>query len=221
MLVLAVAWIAAYPLSYAVLGLIAGRQRDRFRGPLLVWGLVVIPACVVLVALRPWLVWVGAVYVLLFTVNAGYARRRDERALSNDVVFIIECSAMVVVTWAVGLERLPAAADVPREVWILSLVCALVLTGSTLHVKSLIRERADRRFAHGSVAFALVSVGLSCFLAAWWGLPSGLWLVLAFVALAVRAVMVPGRSLRPGAIGMIELVGFVAVAGCSWLALPG
>ena len=99
---LAVAWVAAYPLSYAALGLARARRPGRFRRPLLVWSAVVFPAAVVLLVWRPWLVWVGLAYAAAFAVNLAYARRNDERALVNDAVFVAECAAMVAVTWGVG-----------------------------------------------------------------------------------------------------------------------
>jgi hypothetical protein len=74
----------------------------------------------------------------------------------------------------------------PVEVWVLVAVTALSLTGSTLHVKSLIRERRDPRFSRASQAFALLSVVAAGALAMAWGLPSGWWLVAPFVLLAVR-----------------------------------
>jgi hypothetical protein len=216
LLVLGVAWVAAYPLSYAALGLVRARRKDRFRRPFVVWLAVVASAVALLVLARPWLVWVGAAYLALFAVNVRYAQRNDERALVNDLVFIVECSAMVAVTWGVAVGgqswAVPAVASAPAQVWVLVVVCALVLTGSTLHVKSLIRERRDPRYARASRTAALVSVGLSVGLAAWWGLPSGWWLVPPFAALAVRAFLVGRRPLRPGVIGMVELVGFVLVA---------
>jgi hypothetical protein len=222
LLVLAVGWVAAYPLSYAALGLVRSRHPRRFRRPLAVWAAVVLPAVVVLVVWRPWLVWVGPGYLALFAVNLRYARRNDERAIGNDLVFIAECAAMIVVMWAVGAGgrswAAPSPARAPARVWILVIVCALVLIGSTLHVKSLIRQRRDRRYARTSKAFALASVPASIALAAWWGLPGGLVVVMPFVALALRAFLVERRALRPGAIGLIELGGFVLVAGSSVLA---
>lgn len=213
---LAAAWVAAYPWSYALLGMVRARRKQRFRAPLVVWSAVLAPLVTVLVVARPWLVWVGAGFVGLFAVNLRYASRNDERALGNDVVFIVECAAMVPVTWAVavGGQTLtpPGPASVPSQVWVLTAVCALVLLGSTLHVKSLIRERRDPRYAAWSRAVALAAVPVSLALAAWWGLPSGLWLVPPFVVLAVRAFVVGRRRrLRAGVIGMIELAGFVVV----------
>jgi hypothetical protein len=222
LLVLAVAWVAAYPLSYAAFGLVRARRPQRFRRPFAVWLAVVLPAAMVLVVARPWLVWVGLAYLLLFAVNLRYAQRNDERALTNDLVFVVECALIVPVTWAVGAgDRSwtpPGLADVPLEAWVLAIVCAMVLVGSTLHVKSLIRERRDARYATESRAFAVACVPVSVALAAWWGWPSGAWLILPFVALGVRAFVVGRTPLRPGVLGVIELVCFLVVVACAALA---
>jgi hypothetical protein len=221
---LAVAWVAAYPMSYAALGLVRARRPQRFRAPFLVWSAVVLPAVAVLLVWRPWLVWVGLGYAAMFAVNLTYARRNDERALANDAVFVAECAAMVAVTWAVGAGSRswtpPGPDAVPARVWVLVVVCALVLLGSTLHVKSLIRERRDPRFARASRVVAVASVPLSVVLGAWWGWPHGSWLVAPFVALAVRAFVVPRRALRPGVIGVVELGCFLLVAVAPLLASP-
>jgi hypothetical protein len=212
----AVAWVAAYPLSYAALGLVRARRPARFRRPFAVWAAVVLPAVIVLVLSRPWLVWVGLGYVALFGVNLFYAKRNDERALVNDLVFVTECTAMVAVTWAVGSGGrswwFPAFAAAPNRMWVLVLVCALVLIASTVHVKSLIRQRRDARYAQASKIIAVLSVPASIALAAWWGLPQGAWLVTPFLALAARAFLLGHRSMRPGAIGMVELASFALVA---------
>lgn len=222
LLVLAIAWVGAYPLSYAALGLARAKRPQRFRLPFLVWSAVVLPAAIVLVVWRPWLVWVGLIYAAMFAVNLAYARENNERALVNDFVFVAECSAMVSVTWAVGAGdqswTAPALDSVPDDVWILSAVSVLVLVGSTLHVKSLIRERRDRRYARASLVVASLSVPTAIALAAWWGWPAGAWLIFPFVVLAARAWVVPGRAMRPGSIGMIELACFVLVAASAMLA---
>ncbi len=223
LLVLAVAWIAAYPWSYAALGLVRAKRNQRFRAPFAAWAAIVLPACAVLLVARPWLVWAGAAYALAFAVNVRYARRNDERAVANDLVFVGECAAMVLVTWAVavggGTFAPPPLSSVPSHVWVLVVVCVLVLLGSALHVKSLIRERRNARFAALSRGYAVACAGASLGLAAWWGLPSGWWFVLPFVALAVRAFVVGRKPVRPGAVGMVELGCFILVAAAAALAV--
>ncbi len=221
--VLAVAWVAAYPLSYAAIGLARARRPQRFRRPFAVWLGLVLSAGVVLLVARPWLVWIGLGYLLFFAVNLHYARRNDDRALGNDGVFILECAAMVAVMWAVATGddswSVPTLTAVPAQVWVLTVICALVLTGSTLHVKSLIRERRDARYGLGSRAFALACVPASVALAAWWGWPDGAWLIAPFLALAVRAFIIGRHPMRPGVIGIIELGGFVMVVVSAALAV--
>jgi hypothetical protein len=167
-------------------------------------------------------VWVGLGLLALFAVNVAYARRNDERSLVNDAVLVVECAAMVTITWAVAVGEqsvgTPVRDGVPSEVWVLSVVCVLVPTGSTLHVKSLIRQRRDLRYAVASQVVAVASVGVAAGLAVWWGLPRGWWLVVPFVLLAVRAFVVGRHPLRPGVIGMIELVGFAVAVLAAMLA---
>ncbi len=222
LIVLGIAWVAAYPLSYAALGLIRAKRNQRFRRPLLLWLLIFVPASAALVVWRPWLVWVGLLYVALFLVNVVYARRHDERALTNDAVFVVECSLMVAVTWTVaaGGEGALPGVQIPGQVWGLVMVCALVLFGSTLHVKALIRERRNPAYRRASQTFALASLALSVGLGAAWGWPAGLWLIVAFAVLAVRAFAVGRQPLRAGMIGAIELACFVVVVLCAVAANP-
>jgi hypothetical protein len=122
----------------------------------------------------------------------------------------------VVVTHLVALDPDPATprallAAVSAQAWLATLVCAAVLTGSTLHVKSLLRERRDRRYAAASRVFAVACLAASPALALAWGLPAGWLLVVPFALLAARAFR-DWSGLRPGAIGMVELAVFVATA---------
>jgi hypothetical protein len=107
---------------------------------------------------------------------------------------------------------------VPAQIAVLTVVCWLVLAGSTLHVKSLIRERRDPRYARASRAFAVSSLVVSVALAAKWGLPEGWALVVPFAALAVRAFLVGRRPARAMVIGLVELAMFALVTVAAWLA---
>jgi hypothetical protein len=218
--VLTVAWFAAYPASYAGARLLHDRRPERFRLPFLLWTACAAAPAVLLLLRFPWLLWFGVILAGLGAVNAHYARRNDERALTNDLVVVTECALIVPVTWAVSTNAtsVPTPLSLPVQVVVLTAVCWLVLVGSTLHVKSLIRERRDPRFARASRAVAVVSVGASLVLATWWGLPEGLWLVPPFVALAVRAFVVGKSPTRVAVIGLVELAMLVAVALGAWLA---
>ena len=219
--VLSVAWICAYPWSYFALAVMKEQRSrhphpERFRRPLVIWSAIAVPAIGVLVVLRPWLLWLGVAYAVAFGVNASFALRRDDRALVNDVVFILECTALVPIAWGVGASgrtwQLPAFGDAPGAVWILTAAVGLLLSGSTLHVKSLIRERSTAGFARLSLAFAMLSLVISVALAWAWGLPVGVFLVLPFAWCVGRSVALRGRTPAPARIGMIELVAFLLLA---------
>lgn len=222
LLLLAVTWVAAYPASYFLLAIVrdrSGRHPDpgRFARPLALWSVPALLAGVPLLVLRPWLAWVALAYLASFTVNLAFAARRDERALANDAVFIAQCTAMVPVTWAVGSDPGSWPWPAPGHLWVLTAAVALLLLGSTIHVKSLIRERANPRFSRLSHVMALSSVLAAVGLAAWWGLPSGLLLVLPYAFFAARSLAIRTPP-RPARIGMIELVGFLLLVGCAALA---
>jgi hypothetical protein len=217
---LVVAWVAAYPLTWALTGLLAAPRPERFRRALLVWSAVAVPAALLAAALRPWLLWVGAAYVALFLVNLWFARRRRERALTNDLVLVGECSAMVLVVvgvaaadgWSVPLESMTEP-----SVLVLALACAVTLVGSTLHVKSLIRERRNPRYAIASRGYAVASVAVMA--AAVVVTEVGAVLVVPFVLLAARAFLVRDPRMRPARIGLVELACLLVLAGCAFPAV--
>lgn len=210
------AWAAFtfYPASYFALSLARARRGARFRRPLVVWTLAASLPAAVLVVTRPWLVVVGLGYACLFAVNLAFARRNHERDLVNDAVLILEVVALLPLTWLLA-EQTTA---VPPQVWLLTVLCALVLVGSTLHVKSLLRERRNPAYAQASRAFAVASLAAVIGLAALWGLPVGLALVVPFMLLMARALKRDWSGWRPGRIGLVELACFVAVAAGAALA---
>lgn len=213
LLPLLLAWVGAYPLSWALTGRLAAPRPERFMRPLVIWSAVVAPPTVVLLAARPWLVWAGLALLAGFAVNLWFARARAERALLNDLVLVAECVVAVPLTVGIAAGgqdwRPPWSEMVTAEVGVLALACALTLIGSTLHVKSLIRERRRPVFGTISRAFAVACVPVVAAVA--WAADYGLLLVVPFGLLAVRALLVRDPTLRPGRIGMIELACFVAL----------
>lgn len=209
-LTLLLAWAAftCYPASYFALSLARARRGVRFRRPLLVWTLAAAVPVTMLLVSRPWLAGVGLGYAALFAVNVAFARRNHERDLINDAVLIVQVVALVPLTHLLA----EPSAVVPERVWLLTGICALVLVGSTLHVKSLLRERRNPVYARTSRVFSVASLGAVVALAWLWGLPAGLGLVAPFVFLAARALKRNWDGSRPGRIGLLELAAFVAVA---------
>ena len=217
---LPVAWVAAYPLSWALTGRLAAPRPQRFDRPLVLWSAIVVPLALLLVLARPWLIYAGAVLLAGFAVNLWFARARAERALLNDLVLIAEC--VVAVPLSVGIVAgdrawtAPWSAMTTAEVGVLTLACALTLVGSTLHVKSLIRERRRPIFGTISRVYGLACVPVM--LAVAWLAGFGVLLVVPFAVLAVRALLVRDPTWRPARIGMVELGCFVVLVVAAALA---
>lgn len=113
-LLLTVAWVAAYPSSWAVTGLLTARRPARFRRAALIW----IPLCLVagvpLLLTHLWLSWVLLAYLLLFLVNLQQARARRERSVFNDLVLIGECVLLVPVVAGLAASSRPPRPRPPR-----------------------------------------------------------------------------------------------------------
>ncbi|GAB3270367.1 YwiC-like family protein [Kineosporia babensis] len=206
---LAIAWVAAYPTSWALTGLLTARRPERFRRAAVIWLPICVVAGVPVLITHPWLGWLLAVYLLLFLVNVQQAKARRERSMFNDLVLIVECALLVpIVAGVVGGGFPPEQMAV---VLTAMTACALTLVGSTLHVKSLIRERANPVFTYVSQAFAVACVPVMAVTS--WLAGQSLWLAVPFGLLAVRAWWWHRPDWRPVLIGMGELAGLLVVAG--------
>lgn len=211
---LVVAWVAAYPAAWALTGRLAAPRPQRFDRALRVWLPTALLAGLLALAWRPWLVWVGLLHGAGFLLSLRYARARRERALGNDLVLIAQCAVMVPVLVGAGRDGgwSPPLPDPTTS--LLALVCALALLGSTLHVKSLIRERRRPGFARASRAYAVACLLLAAgaaVLGTW-------WLLVPAAAAALRSLLVTDPGLRPGRIGMVELAVLVCLAVAAWWA---
>lgn len=214
-----VAWVAAYPLSWALTGRLTAHRPARFDRPLRVWTPLVVVAGAPVLASRPWLAWVLAGYAVLWLVNVTFASGHRERSLANDLVLVAECTLMVPVTLgiATGTRGWSPPLEVLSPTTVLLCVATVVaLVGSVLHVKSLIRRRHDPRYAWASRAFSVTGIGVVAAAAALTGGP--LWVVLPFVFLASRCWWVGGPGWRPARVGLVDLAGFVLVVGAFALA---
>ncbi|MCL6473820.1 MAG: YwiC-like family protein [Firmicutes bacterium] len=144
--------------------------------------------------MRPLLLAVGGVALLGFGVNAWFAHHRNERSLVNDLVAMAGLNLAAVAGYVAGTGRWDAAA---WELWGLNL---LYFFGTALHVKSVIRERNNRRMKWVAVTYA---VGIPVALAA----IGQTLLAGAYVPAALRSLAIPqNHRLKAIALGMVEIV---------------
>jgi hypothetical protein len=215
----AVAWILAYPASYYLGRAVVVRWRRgswsrlarREASEALPWTVLAGIPSLALLALRPWLLWVGAVLAGLWWVSVWLTRTGHERGAANDVLLVAQAAAAVPLMWGIVVDDPALGVGDPAagDAWTAAAICLVFFLGSVLHVKSLIRGAGDRRWALASRVFGVAGLAM--------GLISP-WLLLPFGAAVVRAFAVPAGS-RPAVIGAVETVVSVLVVVGGALAL--
>lgn len=206
------AWVSAYPAAWAVTGRLTAPRPERFDHALRLWPPLVVLAATPVLLSRPWLAWVGLTYGALFAVNLRFARDRRERALVNDLVLVLECTVLVPVLVGLGTAAqgwVPPFEVLDGPVVLRTVVCFVTLAGSVLHVKSLIRERADARYARAAKDVSVAGAAVVAALAVLGHQPA--WPALVLLLVAGRCWWVP-RDWRPARVGLVELAAFAAVA---------
>ncbi|GAA1764624.1 YwiC-like family protein [Luedemannella helvata] len=193
---LLIAWLGGYLWSYYALLAVKTGRPGRVRDQLLLYGAVTAAAGLAVVAARPGVVVFAPVYAALLAVNVGYARRRRERSLINDLASVAQSCVMVfVVAFCAGAP--------PASVWPAFVAVLLYFVGTVLHVKTMIRERGSVAYRRASVAYHALALAV----AAWLG-PA---FAVVFGLLLVRAIVSPRLSLTPKRVGITEIVASVLV----------
>lgn len=226
---LLLAWLVAYcAFSAAGLWLRSGR-RPRYVAPLLAHSAVAGVLGLVLVAGAPGLLRWAPVFGALLAVSLARSARRADRSWLNDAVTVVAACLMTVVSaglhagWGAGWLP-PGAAD--RTAWAAAGLLAGYFLGTVPYVKTLIRDRGDRRVLavslgwHGTLAATAVA-WLVRALATGAGLPVAAGLALVALGLLARAVLVPRRRPWPSpkAIGIGEVAATVAVTAAVLVAV--
>lgn len=151
---------------------------------------------------RPWLWLAAAGLALSWAAALLVADRRGERSLANDLLLVAQAVAAVPLTVGVvaGLPALTGALASPTAA--ATLMVALYLLGSVLHVKSLLREAGRPGYRAANLAWHAGAVLVGGFVGPWW--------ILGLMPALLRSLVLrPG--LRPGAIGGIEAIVSVLV----------
>ncbi len=195
---LLLAWLTGYLTSYYGLLAVKTRRPGKVRAQLWVYGVPTVVLAVLVIALRPAVLWYAPAYGVLLAVNVAYAARRDDRALLNDLALVAQSCLMVFVCATVAGAPL-------RELVVPFAAVTAYFVGVVVHVKGLIRERDNPRYRWASVSFHLVA-----FIASLW---FGVALAVVFGLLALRAIALAGRQLRPGVLGIVEIAASLALLG--------
>ncbi|MCY8788743.1 YwiC-like family protein [Bacillus inaquosorum] len=186
-------WLFLYLAVYPVTLALKKKQIKPYQKWICYYGF---PACCFLLASvfhKPPLIWVGVSLLPLFLIHMYYARRKNERALVNDIAGVLFfCSGGLASCW-LGNGTLDGWA------WFIFSQSALFFIGSSFYVKSVIRERKNSAFAYWSWGYHLLLPFLSALLGAGWAF-------LAFIPSSLRAWFFHERDWPVKTIGILEIV---------------
>lgn len=142
------------------------------------------------------LLFFGPVLCGLLLVNIWHVRHKVERSLTNDLC------AMLVFSLGGAAAYLIGGGQWDHGMVIVVLFSFLHFTGSTFFVKSVFRERTNKRWQMLTRLVHILIIIIPIVI----GNP---WMSLAYVYSAVRTFIYAGRTLRPMKVGMIEIIGAV------------
>jgi YwiC-like protein len=214
------AWISAHPVGYFGGRALAVRARRgrwtrlarREARRAIPWAVLVALLGMPLALTRPWLLPAALGLAVLWAVGLVVADRRGERSMANDLLLVAQAAAAVPLAVAVVAGPVAALGSLAGDTLVATLLVCAYLTGSVLHVKSLLREAGNPTFRRLDVAWHMVALACAALVDPWWILGFG-------PALARSVAMRPGA--RPGAIGGVEAIVSVLVVVAGLLALPG
>lgn len=234
-LALLAGWVAGFLFFNAASLWLRAPHRARYRPALLTWAGVAVGFGLLLVVLAPRLLWWVPVFAPLVAVALVEAWRRRGRSLPSRLSAVIACglTCAVAYDWATGLVRpegawrageawpwrdaaaLTGSAPAPStgwtHAWIVTSLLTAYFVGSVPYVRSLIRERGNRRWIAGSAAWHALATGGAVAAAALgavsWAAPA-LWALLT-----ARALLVPWDQARRGPWKPLS-IGLGEVAAC-------
>lgn len=206
-----VTWFVGY-LCFAAAGLwLRSRLKPVHRAPVLAYGLVCAVAGLVLLAMRPDLLLWAPVFAPYAALSLWYSWRRKDRALANDVVTIVAACLMTLVAASAGRLGSVAAAVTSPVLIGMTLALTLYFVGTSLYVKTLIRERNSAGYRRASIAYhaaaTLLWAVVPLLLPEAWAVPvvTTVLLVVFFAVTTVRAAVMAGRRVRPMKVGLGEI----------------
>lgn len=189
---LLLAWCSLYLLTYPFFNLFKGKNLALYRK----WTFIYCASALLfaLPALRHnWRIIYFVAAMLPFSIiHIYYIKQKNERALLNDLSGILIFALAGMTAYYFPNRQFDA------PIYQVALYPTLFFCGTTLYVKSVLRERKNPRYLHASVIFHLLCVLLFALLQQY-------WLSLVFLPPLVRASWLPRFKLSTKQIGLIEI----------------
>lgn len=185
------------------------KKRKKQNGYLYTAGvffIVVLISFIPIVFLRPETFYIFLLMLPLSLVNAYFAKKKNERAFTNDLIAVIIFCLFGIISTLLN----QSLADVNKwfTVFIISF---LYFFGTILYVKTMIREKKSQKYKWSSWLYHAFIVLI--------GLLIHPIIMVMYIPSLVRAIVLYGRKIKIMHVGMIEIANsvFVLIMGSIYL----
>lgn len=206
---LTLAWVSGFLLFSVSEKYIKSRFRPRYRPATITYAILAAAFTALTLLTAPNLFWWALLYVPLIGYWAFSVWRRKERDLAPRFSTII--AAALVIPVAVNTSSgAPWFAHFEKRAWLMAGLLGAYFALTVPYVKTLIRERNNPTWLHGSIVGHVIATVIVWVFFALNLVP--IWHALAWVLVCARAVMMPliathrGKPWRPAVVGTVETV---------------
>lgn len=186
-------WLFLYLATYPLLMIAKKKKMTPFyKKWTIIYTMIALPFLLICLCNEWTLVYFGFAMLPFFLINIYFAKHNKERTFINDITAILEFGIGGLASYYVGSGSLDLGA------WMIFIYTFLFFLGSTLYIKSMIREKKNTEFKYYSWGYhllLLLSVALISWIAA-----------LAYLPSAFRAWMFYGKKISVITIGILEIV---------------
>ncbi|ACA32681.1 YwiC-like family protein [Histophilus somni] len=188
------AWFSLYLMSYPFFHLFKGKKSNfiKYQKYTLIYGTTSLIFALP-VFYYNWHILYFLIAMLPFGfINIYFVKQKNERALIND-------SAGIIIFAIAGMASYYFSTfTFTQQIWLVALLPSLYFIGTTLYVKSCLRERKNPKYLLASylwhVACVVLFVAIQQF-----------YLAFAFVIPAIRAYFLPKMKISAKQLGLIEI----------------
>ncbi len=201
-------WWVGYFCFFAATVWLRSQLKDRFRDPVIAYGIATVVAGLATWWAAPYLWRWVPVFLPLVAIAGWAAWKRQDRSLGAGLDTVIAASLVLPVSWDVATGGAAGLAATP-EIWTQTALLFGYFAGTVFYVKTNIRERGSNEYLVASVVWHALWLVVAL-------LVSNPWHVAVWVLLIARAVAVPlmrrrGAAISVTAIGVAEVVTSILV----------
>ncbi|RAK17016.1 YwiC-like protein [Anoxybacillus vitaminiphilus] len=186
-------WLFLYLATYPMLMAVKNKRKEYFFKWAVTYFLLAIVLLIIPLIYDFTLIYFGFAMLPFFFINLYYAKKKNDRALLNDMAAIAAFGVGGLASFYIGQGRLNMTA------WEIYMFCFLFFIGSTFYVKTMIREKKNAIYKWTSWGYhLLLIIGLVIV-----GYPL---LAIAYAPSVIRALYLYGKSLSVMKVGVLEIV---------------